>query len=255
VVKARMSINLAVFSDIHGNIQALNSVVDDIKKKNIDVIICAGDLVQHGANPNEVIDKIRSEKILSIMGNCDEEVFGMAVVCNEECKNAQEAHEDIQNLQFNREKITNDNMDYLRNLPRELVLSFGGCNGFKPLRIKFVHGSPRRIDEHMYEDSNVTKEIMATLQEDVLVCGHTHYPFAAWYGEKLLVNTGTVGRPKDGKVDAEYSIIKISSAINQPIKIGYEMVTVIYDNEAAADAVKLARLPENFTKPILTGSK
>ena len=82
---------IAVISDIHSNIYALDKVIEDIKSKNVDMIICTGDLVGYGTRPNEVIHKMKEEKILTIMGNYDDAIGNLKIVCGCDYKDPKDA--------------------------------------------------------------------------------------------------------------------------------------------------------------------
>lgn len=232
---------IAIISDIHGNYEALEAVLKDIDIQNPDLFICGGDILGYGPSPNEVVDKIRDRKILSIIGNNDQDIFGMAVVNDQDYKSKQEADDERYNLHFNRENISNQNMVYLRSLPKEVILNI------ENKAIKLVHGSPRKIDEHMYEDSPETLQIIKESCEKIIICAHTHLPYIKWYEDKLVVNSGTVGKPKDGKVDADYVVIDINDYINAEIK------TVQYDYEKTASKIERCGLSKQYADIIRTG--
>ena len=188
---------IAVISDIHSNIYALDKVIDDIKSKNVDMVVCTGDLVGYGTRPNEVIHKMKEEKILTIMGNYDDAIFT-----------------------------------------------------FNNKTIRFVHGSTRVINEYLKENSKEAEEVMNELVEDILVCGHTHIPYAKYYGEKLLVNAGSVGKPKTNKPDANYVIIDICDT-----NVEVEIIEVSYDFEKMAKEIEENEiLPDDFARLIRQGS-
>lgn len=235
---------LAVISDIHSNIYALNEVISDIKNKNIDMIICTGDLVGYGTRPNEVINKIKEEKILTIMGNYDEAIGNYKIVCGCDYPDPKDAQKAALSMQFTSEKTTEENKKYLRNLPKEAVFTFNNK------KIRFVHGSTRIINEYLKENSKEAKEVMNELAEDILVCGHTHIPYAKYYGEKLLVNAGSIGKPKTNKPDANYVIIDISDS-----NVNVEIVEVPYDFEKLAKEIEENEiLPNDFARLIREGS-
>lgn len=249
---------IGIFSDIHSNLEALKAVIAALETERCDFLICTGDLIGYGPYPNEVIKEIREKNILTIMGNNEEDVFEMSVMPQKDNKPNQDTQNEIIDINFNRKQIINDYMDYLRNLPRELILDFGNK------KIRFVHGSPRKIDEHLYENSKEAEEVMNQITEDILVCSHTHFPYAKWYGNKLLINTGTVGRPKDGNKDADYVILMLGAeAENKSIRVpesvklagtvNYEFKTAQYDTEKTASAIKRMGLPKEFAQPSMTG--
>ena len=243
---------IAVISDIHSNIYALNEVLADIKNRDVDLTVCTGDLVGYATRPNEVIEAIKEEKILTIMGNYDEAIGNFKLICGCDYPNPKDAEKAALSMQFTSEKTTPENKAYLRNLPKEITLTFNNKV------IRFVHGSTRIINEYLKENSKEAKEVMEELVEDILVCGHTHIPYAKYYGEKLLVNAGSVGKPKTNTPDANYVIIDIQNEdkISQRedlVKV--EIIEVPYDFEKISREIEEDEiLPNDFARLIRQGS-
>ena len=234
---------IAVISDIHSNVYALNEVLVDIKNRNIDMIVCTGDLVGYGTRPNEVIETLRKEKILTIMGNYDDAIGNFKLICGCDYKDPKDANKAALSMQFTSEKTTYENKEYLRNLPKEITLTFNNKT------IRFVHGSTRLINEYLKENSKESEEVMKELKEDILVCGHTHIPYAKYYGDKLLVNAGSVGKPKTNNPNANYVIIDINSSVE------IEIIEVPYDFEKIAKEIEENEiLPNDFARLIRQGS-
>ena len=234
---------IAVISDIHSNVYALNEVLKDIKNRNIDMIVCTGDLVGYGTRPNEVIETLRNEKILTIMGNYDDAIGNFKIVCGCDYKDPKDTEKASLSMQFTSEKTTDENKEYLRNLPKEITFTFNNKT------IRFVHGSTRLINEYLKENSKESEEVMKELKEDILVCGHTHIPYAKYYGDKLLVNAGSVGKPKTNNPNANYVIIDIKSSVE------VEIIEVPYDFEKIAKEIEENEiLPNDFARLIREGS-
>lgn len=235
---------IAVISDIHSNIYALDEVLVDIKKRNIDLIVCTGDLVGYATRPNEVIKTLKEEKILTIMGNYDEAIGNSKIVCGCDYPDPKDAKKAGLSMQFTGQETTPENKEYLRNLPKEAVFTFNNKT------IRFVHGSTRVINEYLKEDSKEAKEVMNELVEDILVCGHTHIPYAKYYGEKLLVNAGSVGKPKTNNPKSNYVIIDIK---NEGVEV--EIIDIDYDFEKIAKEIEENKiLPNDFARLIRKGS-
>ena len=233
---------IAVISDIHSNVYALNEVLKDIKNRNIDMIVCTGDLVGYGTRPNEVIETLRNEKILTIMGNYDDAIGNFKIVCGCDYKDPKDTEKASLSMQFTSEKTTDENKEYLRNLPKEITFTFNNKT------IRFVHGSTRLINEYLKENSKESEEVMKELKEDILVCGHTHIPYSKYYGNKLLVNAGSVGKPKTNSPNANYVIIDIKSSV------AVEIIEVPYDFEKIAKEIEENEiLPNDFARLIREG--
>jgi len=235
---------IAVITDIHSNVYALNEVLADLKKRNVDLTVCTGDLVGYATRPNEVIETLRNENILTIMGNYDEAIGNFKIICGCDYPDPKDAEKAGMSMHFTDQETTLENKEYLRNLPKEATFTFNNKT------IKFVHGSTRIINEYLKENSKEAEEVMDELVEDILVCGHTHIPYAKYYGDKLLVNAGSVGKPKTNKPDANYVIIDI-----QDSSVEVEIIEVPYDFEKIAKEIEENEiLPNDFARLIREGS-
>ena len=233
---------IAVIADIHSNIFALNEVLLDIDGRNADLIMCLGDLVGYATYPNEVIEAIRENRILTIKGNYDEAVGDELMVCGCDYPDPKDAENAAISLNWTIDETSEDNKEFLRSLPMEVTM------GFEGKMVKFVHGSSRRINEYLKEDSREAEEVMAGLEEDILVCGHTHKPYYKLYGEKMLVNAGSAGKPKTGTPYANYIILDLYGGSPK-----VEIYEVEYEYENTAAAIEEAGLPQEFADIIRTG--
>lgn len=233
---------IAVISDIHSNIYALEEVLKDIHNRNVDLTVCVGDLVGYCTFPNQVIDLIRKENILTIMGNYDDAVGNIRIACGCDYPDPKDAENAAASLSWTIKNTSEENRKYLRRLPSEIKFIFEGKE------ISFVHGSPRRINEYLKENSEEAKEVMEYFTEDILVCGHTHKPYYKMYGEKMLINAGSVGKSKTGKPDANYVIVDINKE-----EVQVDIIEVPYDFEKTAKAIEEAGLPKEFAELIRNG--
>ncbi|CEN93758.1 metallophosphoesterase family protein [Paraclostridium sordellii] len=235
---------IATISDIHSNLYALNEVLADIEKRNVDMVVCTGDLVGYATRPNEVLETLRKNKVLTIMGNYDEAIGNFKIICGCDYPDPKDAEKASLSMKFTSEETTDENKAYLRNLPKEAVISFNNKT------IRFVHGSTRLINEYLKENSKEADEVMNNLDEDILVCGHTHISYVKSYGEKLLVNAGSVGKSKTGSPNANYVIIDIIDSI-----VEVEIIEVFYDFEKVAKEIEENKiLPNDFARLIREGT-
>lgn len=218
----------AVISDIHGNIVALDSVLNDIISRNLDAVICTGDMVGYLPYPKEVINRIREKNILVIKGNHDKAIAEQGTLSDEAF--AQLTEEEVQRSAsgaFMRNRLDEEDMAYLNRLPESAVLEFDGFT------IRFVHGSPKDITEYMYEDEAGLAELADSFGEDAVVSGHTHIPYHKVVGEKHFINAGSVGKPKHGNPKSTYVIIDICDG-----SIDVEIAEVAYDVAAMTNVIK-----------------
>jgi putative phosphoesterase len=234
---------IAVLSDIHGNIHALQVVLADMDRLSPEAIFCLGDLVGYGAHPNEVIDLIRQRDIPTIIGNYDDGVGFDKDDCGCVYKDPADIERGNQSLMWSREHTTPENKNYLRNLPFQMRDRLAGQS------VLFVHGSPRKINEYLYEDRPLStfERIAQAADCEVMFFGHTHLPYQKQVGRTLFVNTGSVGKPKDGDPRAGYVI----AALGRHSHIEFRRVA--YDVAAATKAIRESSLPPHFADLLETG--
>jgi putative phosphoesterase len=227
---------IATFSDIHGNVHALRAVLAEIERLAPDEVVCLGDLVGYGAFPNEVIEVVRQGGMPTIMGNYDDGVGWDKDDCGCAYTDPEQARLGHLSLKWSRARVTPENKLFLRGLLTNVRLEAAGK------RVLLVHGSPRRINEYVYQDRPLSslQRIAASARSDVLVFGHTHLPYTKMVDGVLFVNDGSVGKPKDGDARAAFAILEIEEAVNATIH------RVPYDVAAAAAAVRASGLPTHF---------
>ncbi len=233
----------AVIGDIHSNLIALTSVINDIQEKNTDFILCTGDNVGYSPYPNEVIRLLRQNNVLSIQGNYDKAIGSRELLCG--CDYTEQRLLDLAEMSvaFTNNAVSDKNREYLINLPKELRLH---CES---LNILVIHGSPRRINEALEEDSAELVEVLQNISEDVLIYGHTHRATYKKMGGKHAVNAGSVGKPVNGNPKASYVILEI---VKRNVKV--EIVEVAYDVERAAKAIENTEtLPDEFADMLRYG--
>ncbi len=234
---------LALISDIHGNHLALKAVLDDIKKAGVDAVYCLGDLVGYAPFPNEVIEIIRQERILSVMGNYDDGVGFERIVCGCDFPNEEAQVAGKQSLAWTKAHLTEANKEFLRSLPKEIWIETAG------IRILLVHGSPRALNEYIKENTaaETLDEIFQQTGADILCVGHTHQPFYRDFKGRQIINAGSVGRPKHGDPNALYCMLTIGEQLQ------IEFPKVSYDTELIAGAILSAGLPAAFAEQVRTG--
>ncbi|HEY44581.1 MAG TPA: metallophosphoesterase family protein [Anaerolineae bacterium] len=233
----------AVISDIHANQHALQAVWEDIENQSPDLVYCLGDLVGYGAFPNEVIEFIRDRDISTVRGNYDEGVGFDMDDCGCAYKTVEEDRLGKLSLLWTRQRTTAENKAFLQELPLQIRLE-----GRRPY-ILLVHGSPRKINEYLYQDRpKASFERIAKLAgTDVLLFGHTHLPYTKTINSTLFVNAGSVGKSKDGDPRGSYAILNTGGRTKVEIR------RVRYDVSAAADAIRETDLPDHFADLIETG--
>ncbi len=250
---------LALISDIHANLPALQAVLDDIDARGPDQVICLGDLVGYAPSPNEVVTELRRRGIVCIAGNYDEGVGLDSDDCGCAYKTDADKANGARSIAFTNQQVTDETRAYLRSLPRHFGLTFreGRSSDARPFQVLLVHGSPRKINEYLFEDRADASflRMMESEDADLMCFGHTHLPFhraitdpdGRW-GVRHVVNTGSVGKPKDGDPRAAYVMLDIVPHRDEPL--GVEVVRVEYDVEGAAGAVESSPLPDAFAEAL-----
>lgn len=235
-----------IFGDIHGNLPALEAVLADMQANNLSPDYCLGDLVGYGTFPNEVIEIIRERNIPTIMGNYDLGVGNSSDDCG--CAYTSKIAEALgkRSIAWTNQNTTSDNKLFLQQLAAQIPLQLDG------LRVLLVHGSPRKINEYLFEDRpDATMERLLDLAEaDVLVCGHTHIPYHKILPSgRHVVNAGSVGKPKDGNPQACYVVIEV---LNNKLSVTFKRVP--YDVERAAKAIEASGMPHEYAHMLRTGT-
>jgi putative phosphoesterase len=194
---------VAVVTDIHANLAALDAALDAIRREGVEAVCCGGDLVGYGPRPNEVCSLIEERGIPTIYGNYD-----WAIARDEEdcrCAYVTEHDREIGQLSVDWTLANTDarSKDFMRALPFDLRFELGGK------RVRLVHGSPRKVNEYLFEDkpAKTFERIAAGADCDILVFGHTHKPWVREYGGVLFVNCGSVGKPKDGDPRGAFALL------------------------------------------------
>jgi putative phosphoesterase len=254
---------IALFSDIHANLPALEAFFKDLDSRKPDAVYCLGDLVGYNIWPNEVIDEIRKRNIPTIAGNYDFGIGRSIDDCGCAYKTDQEKANGSVSISFTNEIVKEEQRKYLRTLPAHIKLEFQLNND--KLNLLLVHGSPRKINEYLFEDREEKSmlRIMQDADADIMCFGHTHKPYhrtleAANNGSvqyKHAINIGSVGKPKDGNPQGGYVLLHINENSSIKIKdsIRVEFVRFDYDIEKAAKAVEDSPLPNAYAESLRKG--
>ncbi|RAK66165.1 metallophosphoesterase family protein [Hymenobacter edaphi] len=247
---------LAFFSDVHGNLPALEAVLADLDQRRPDMTFCLGDLVGYAPWPNEVIGEVRRRGIPTIAGNYDQGIGLNSAECGCAYKTDADRALGAQSIAYTNAVVGAEERRYLRLLPRHLRLEFQDepC----PLNLLLVHGSPRKINEYLFEDRPEAsfRRVLQDAGADVLLFGHTHKPFHrvlpaapdAPPHYRHALNIGSVGKPKDGDPRAAYLLLHLDeqTSLAEPTGLRSELVRVPYDVERAARAVEASPLPDAY---------
>jgi putative phosphoesterase len=233
---------VAVITDIHGNLAALKASLARIAELSIERIYCGGDLVGYGPHPNQVCALVQEREIPTIYGNYDyaigrdEEDCGCAYVTPHDRELGQ------QSVAWTLAHTDPAAKDFMRGLPFDLRFAVGRTDAH------LVHGSPRKVNEYLFEDkpARLYERLAAAERDGVLVFGHTHRPWAHEYGGVLFVNCGSVGKPKDGDPRGAFAVLEPAGD-----SVEARIERVAYDAAAVAEQVRSGGLPAEYAEKLL----
>ncbi|MEO7997349.1 MAG: metallophosphoesterase family protein [Gemmatimonadaceae bacterium] len=243
----------ALISDIHANLHALDAVLADIDtRRDVDAIYHLGDLVGYSAFPNEVVNRLRSRSISGVAGNYDSTVATDYKHCG--CKSESARQEELAHIsfEFTKRAVTPETKTFLATLPFSLDLRPLGGHVSGP-RLVLVHGTPTLNTLYWTEDRDDAfclkmANSIGLQAGDMIAFGHTHKPWHREVGGIHFVNTGSVGRPKDGDPRAGYVIVELGETVAH---VDFRRVT--YDINSAIAGVRAAGLPLEFAEFLRTG--
>lgn len=245
----------ALISDVHANRPALEATLRHIDQTAPDAtVLHLGDLVGYAPWADEVVELIRSRGIQGIAGNYDSTVAADYKHCG--CKYEDPRQEELSHLSYEwtRSHVGMETRRFLGSLPFRLDLRPRGGHTNGPT-LTLLHGNHVLNTFYMYEDRpDSMLEKMATAvgakSGDVIAFGHTHKAWTRELSGVYFVNTGSVGRPKDGDPRAGYVMLDLSGA-----RPAIAVVRVAYDVEAAAAGILASSLPHEFADFLRTGGK
>jgi predicted phosphodiesterase len=245
----------ALISDIHANLPALEAVLSDIEKRP-DVVATyhLGDLVGYAPWPNETVALIRKRGIAGIAGNYDSTTANDYQHCG--CRYEDPRQEELSHLSYEwtRRHTRPEVKHYLASLPFRIDLRPLGGHLAGPT-VTLLHGNHALNTVYVHEDRpdgflEKTGHAVGARPGDVVCFGHTHVPWHRVVSGVHYVNTGSVGRPKDGDWRAGYVLLDVSAE-----GVGVGVVRVAYDVEETARAIIESDLPNDFAEYLKTGGK
>ncbi|MFA9558680.1 metallophosphoesterase [Evansella sp. AB-rgal1] len=211
---------LAFISDIHGNAVALEAVLKDIERKEVDKIVVLGDICYRGPEPKRSLEIIRSLDTIVLKGNADEWV--VRGVNKGEVPDAV-----LEGMREEREWITSkldeSDLDYLKNLPTYYLLPVNDT-----VTIHCFHATPTSLFEVVKPDDTemIQSKLLENDKADIFLYGHIHHPYVRFINGKAVANLGSVGLPFDGLAKSSYAIVEVKE---EGFTIGIHRVT--YDLE------------------------
>ncbi|MBU0494785.1 MAG: metallophosphatase family protein [Chloroflexi bacterium] len=234
---------VAILTDIHGNLHALQAVLDDAWAERADRMLCAGDLVGYGPFPNEVIALLREHDVKCAIGDHDDAAaFGRPAPPTPWLPPA------VSDLTFmwTRAHLSPVSRTWLRRLLPQVRLEIGPC------RLMIVHGSPRDLQEGLgiQTPEDIMREITYQTKANLVISGHTHVPCYRVVNAVTFVNAGSVGQPRDGDPRAAYALLDIDPVTGKTQAL---IKRVAYDIEAVTRALAQRGLPPELAQALRQG--
>lgn len=217
-----------VVSDIHGNIEALRTVVR--AEPHVDHVLCLGDLVDYGPAPDETVSWVRANALATVRGNHDN-----AVAFGEDCRSAPLFRRlSVETRKRTVPLLSAENLAFLRSLSTRRSVHVDG------VRLELLHAAP---DDPLFQYLPASRvddwrRAAASLDTDLILVGHTHLPVVLQLGDKRMMNPGSVGLPRDGDPRASYAVI----VDGEP-----ELKRVAYDVERTIATLRAWGLPDDVT--------
>ena len=243
----------ALLSDVHANLPALNAALADIAARpNIEATYHLGELIGYSTSPNEVVGTLRAIGVSGVAGNYDSTVATDYKHCG--CKSESLRQEELAHMSYEwtRAHVQPDTKQFLGSLPFRIDLKPLGGHRVGP-QMTLVHATPTNNLVYVTEDRSEaflakTAEHASLKSGDVLCFGHTHKPWHRIVDGIHFVNTGSVGRPKDGNWRAGYVVVDVKVD-----GVEVDFIRVPYDIETTLNGIRDAGLPEDFCEFLRTG--
>lgn len=242
----------ALIADVHGNLPALEAVLEDIQRRGVDAAYHLGDLVGYAPWPDEVVARLAEAGIPGVGGNYDSTVATGADHCG--CRAESPEQETLAHESYNwtLSRVSEETKARLRALPFRIDLRPGGGHHSGPT-LRLFHGAPTL--NTLYWDESRPDDFarkmagkLGAIEGDAIAFGHTHVPWQREVDGILFANAGSVGRPKDGDPRASWAIASWDGAA-----IRIEHVRTEYDIERAARAILDSELPDAFADDLRHG--
>lgn len=237
---------LAVLSDLHGNLSALEAAEADLARRKVDQVVILGDLVGYLTRPNRVVKRVALRMAQkgwqALAGNYDLAVVTGGDEGAERFLKPGIGEMPRQVFDWTCQKVGPHIRELLSMLPRDLSFELAGVPCLA------VHGSPDGVRDYVYPDRSM-EQLAVWLEEHNARClfmGHTHQPFVRELPQGLVVNPGSLGQPKDGDPRPSYALVDLK-------RLKAQIIRLDYDVEAEAELLREEGLPEVTVEKLKSG--
>jgi predicted phosphodiesterase len=237
---------IAVFGGIYNNYLALEAALLDVRRRGVDACYCLGDLGAFGPYPDRVFPLLHDHGVLCIQGNYDNSIGNDLADCQCGYTDPRDNHFARISYEYTFANTSSVNRAWMKELPPQRRVRLGRY------RLLFCHGSPRRMNEFLWESTTPTHflEFLAEAhQADVMLATHTGIKWHRRLSrDRHFVNVGVLGRPEnDGRSNVWYAILEARPDFR------VEFIPVEYDHQRLAQEMRAEKLPEEFVATVLTG--
>jgi putative phosphoesterase len=212
-------LKIGLLGDIHGNALALRAVLESASSRGVERLCLTGDFVGYYYHPEKVLDMLESWPNHAVRGNHEAMLFEVI-----ECPARLAAVEGKYGSGLRRalQRLTDDHVDWLRNLPEQTIVEVAG------VRILVAHGAPWDGDCYLYPDAaDEYWSKVASDDFDLVVLGHTHYRFKRQVGRTLIVNPGSVGQARDRIPGAAWAVFDSENMVCEHLTESYDISSVV----------------------------
>lgn len=243
---------IAVFGGVYSNHLALEAVLEDARRMGAERTYCLGDVGAFGPHPDRAVEILRRADVRVMQGNYDHSVGNGLEDCQCGYTDPRDNHYAAISYEYTLRRTSAGNRDWLRDLPASFRLELGEN------RVLMAHGSPRRVNEFLWESTTPEPFVRRLLREhdtDLVLVTHTGLHWQRFLEDapgRGMVNVGAVGRPdNDGDTAVHYALLTATGSRERPVEV--ELRRVEYDHGRLAAEMRSENLPEEFVETILTG--
>lgn len=238
---------IACFGGVYSNYLALESALEDIGRRGVDAVYCLGDFGAFGPHPNRAVDLLRGGDVACIQGNYDNSIGNQLDDCQCGYVDPRDNHFAQISYEYTLENTSAEHREWMRALPSTRRLQMG------PFSTLLCHGSPRRVNEFLWESTtsdHFLEHLLRESQADVALATHTGVKWQRRIASgRQFINVGVLGRPEnDGAQTVWYAVLE-----SQGGELTVEFTPVEYDYRRLAREMLEERLPQEFVDSILTG--